>query len=875
MKNIDAVDSLIPNEAEDLNSAVGEGNDKIRDVKIVDEMQKAYLDYAMSVIVARALPDARDGLKPVQRRIIYAALEIGALPSSKHQKCAKIVGEVLAKYHPHDNVSVYDAMVRMAQPFSLRYPLINGQGNFGSIDGDSAAAMRYTEAKLSKISLELMQNINEETVVFMDNYSAEYREPILLPSVVPNLLLNGAQGIAVGMATSMPPHNLNEVVDATITLIKSYKPDIENKILLPQARVPFEDKDAYLVREQIMEERQIPVFDGEATIEQLVQHVQGPDFPTAGIIYDKTELLQMYATGKGRVVTRARTNIEELKNGKFAIIVTELPYQVNKARLVSKIADLVRDKKVEGITDLRDESDRTGIRVVIETKQGARPQKILNKLYKHTELQSNFNSNFVALVNNEPRVMNLKMILEEFVRHRQNIIIRRSEYNLAKLQEREHILLGYKIALDNIEEVIKTIRASQDTEEAKTSLMAKFGFSEMQAVAILDMQLRRLAQLEREKIEEELKEVLRKTGELKAILASPEKILSIITDELTEIKKNYGDERKTEIVAGKVGILNEEDLVAKEEAIISLTKTGYIKRLQPSTYKKQTRGGKGVLGMSTKEADQIKSVTYVTTHDEMLFFTNLGRAYKKRAWDVPESSRQSKGTNVINLLDLKSNETVTEFCSYDPETKSEIKYVLFTTKKGSVKRTPLEDFQNVRQNGIIAIGLKEGDTLASTDFTGGNQNILITTRQGKSIRFNESDVRVMGRSAGGVRGIKLGKDDEVISVQTFKPEDEENLYTLTVSEKGYGKKTRLTEYSKITRGGKGVKTTNITPKTGNLTDSLIVSNQGDLLLTSAEGVVIRISIKKVPILSRSTQGVILMKFKGKTDYLSTVTYLDE
>lgn len=853
----------------------GTGVDKIRDVKIVDEMQKAYLDYAMSVIVARALPDARDGLKPVQRRIVYAALEIGAFPNSKHQKCAKIVGEVLAKYHPHDNVSVYDAMVRMAQPFSLRYPLINGQGNFGSVDGDSAAAMRYTEAKLSKISMELMQDINDETVVFIDNYSAEYREPILLPSVVPNLLLNGAQGIAVGMATSMPPHNLGEVIDATLALIKSYKPDLENKIMLPQARVPFEAKDAYLIRESIIQERQIPVFEGEASIEQLVTHIQGPDFPTAGIIYDKAELLQMYATGRGRVVTRARTNIEELKNGKYAIIVTELPYQVNKARLVSKIADLVRDKKVEGITDLRDESDRTGLRVVIETKQGARPQKILNKLFKHTELQSNFNSNFVALVNNEPRVMNLKMILEEFVRHRQNIIIRRSEFRLAKLQEREHILLGLKIALDNIDEVIKTIRESKDTEIAKISLMSKFGLSEMQSVAILDMQLRRLAQLEREKIEEELKEVLEKTEALKAILSSPEVILSIISDELELIKKNYGDERRTEVVAGKIGVLAEEDLVAKEETIISLTKTGYIKRLDPNTYKKQTRGGKGVLGMSTKETDQIKSVTHVTTHDEMLFFTNLGRVYKKRAWDIPESSRQSKGTNVINLLDLKSNETVTEFCSYDPDTKSEIKYVLFTTKMGSVKRTSLEDFQNVRQNGIIAISLKDGDTLASTDFTNGEQNILITTRQGKSIRFNEKDVRVMGRSAGGVRGIKLGKEDEVISVQTFKPEDEETLYTLTVSENGYGKKTNLTEYAKITRGGKGVKTTNITPKTGNLTDSLIVSNKGDLLLTSAEGVVIRISIKKVPILSRSTQGVILMKFKKGTDYLSTVTYLNE
>jgi len=847
--------------------------DKIRDVQIVDEMQKAYLDYAMSVIVARALPDARDGLKPVQRRIIYAMFEQGMLPNSRYQKCAAVVGEVLKKYHPHGDSSVYDALVRMAQPFSLRYPLIDGQGNFGSIDGDSAAAMRYTEAKLAKISMELLQNINEETVNFMENYSGDYKEPILLPTTVPNLLLNGASGIAVGMATNIPPHNLGELVDGTIVLIENYKPVLENKIMLPKARSPFESAQETESRRTDIVERDIPIFESTSTVEDLFKYIKGPDFPTGGVIYNKADIIQGYATGKGKVTMRAITNIEEIKGGKHNIVISELPYQVNKAKLVSKIADLVKLKKVDGITDLRDESDRKGIRVVVELKQTARPQKVLNTLFKHTELQLNFNTNSVALVNNEPKVMTLKMVLEEFVRHRQHVVIRRNEYNLAKLLEREHILQGLKIALDHIDEVIKTIRNSKDTEEAKTNLVKKFELTIIQAEAILDMQLRRLAQLEREKIENELKEVLGKINNIKAILKSPEKILKIIKDELIETKEKFGDKRRTKIIVGKVGTFSEEDLVVEEESILAYTKSGYIKRMKLASYKQQGRGGKGVRGMSKKNEDEITNLAFVNTHDDILFFTNLGRVYKKKVWDIPESSRTAKGNSIINFLDLKQGEKVAEFCTYNPKEEKEIKYVFFATEKGKVKKTALTDFENIRQNGIIAIGLKDNDKLVCTNFTTGDQDIIIVTKKGKAIRFSEKKVRPMGRTAGGVTGIKLRKEDYVITARTVD-KDRKDLYNLTITEKGHGKKTNLTSFGAQNRGGKGLIAAKVTAKTGDLVDSIIVENKGDVLLTSAEGQAIRLSVKKIPTLSRSTQGVILIRFKGD-DILSSIALIEE
>ena len=840
--------------------------DKIRDVQIVDEMQKAYLDYAMSVIVARALPDARDGLKPVQRRIIYAMFEQGMLPNSRYQKCAAVVGEVLKKYHPHGDSSVYDALVRMAQPFSLRYPLIDGQGNFGSIDGDSAAAMRYTEAKLAKISMELLQNINEETVNFMENYSGDYKEPILLPTTVPNLLLNGASGIAVGMATNIPPHNLGELVDGTIVLIENYKPVLENKIMLPKARSPFESAQETESRRTDIVERDIPIFESTSTVEDLFKYIKGPDFPTGGVIYNKADIIQGYATGKGKVTMRAITNIEEIKGGKHNIVISELPYQVNKAKLVSKIADLVKLKKVDGITDLRDESDRKGIRVVVELKQTARPQKVLNTLFKHTELQLNFNTNSVALVNNEPKVMTLKMVLEEFVRHRQHVVIRRNEYNLAKLLEREHILQGLKIALDHIDEVIKTIRNSKDTEEAKTNLVKKFELTIIQAEAILDMQLRRLAQLEREKIENELKEVLGKINNIKAIL-------KIIKDELIETKEKFGDKRRTKIIVGKVGTFSEEDLVVEEESILAYTKSGYIKRMKLASYKQQGRGGKGVRGMSKKNEDEITNLAFVNTHDDILFFTNLGRVYKKKVWDIPESSRTAKGNSIINFLDLKQGEKVAEFCTYNPKEEKEIKYVFFATEKGKVKKTALTDFENIRQNGIIAIGLKDNDKLVCTNFTTGDQDIIIVTKKGKAIRFSEKKVRPMGRTAGGVTGIKLRKEDYVITARTVD-KDRKDLYNLTITEKGHGKKTNLTSFGAQNRGGKGLIAAKVTAKTGDLVDSIIVENKGDVLLTSAEGQAIRLSVKKIPTLSRSTQGVILIRFKGD-DILSSIALIEE
>ncbi|MBP7859588.1 DNA gyrase subunit A, partial [Patescibacteria group bacterium] len=791
----------------------------VRNVSIVAEMQSAYLDYAMSVIVARALPDVRDGLKPVQRRIIFSASEIGLNYSAKLSKCAKIVGDVMGKYHPHGDSSIYEAMVRMGQDFSLRYPLIHGQGNFGSIDGDAPAAYRYTEAKLSKIAGELYKNIDEETVDFVQNYSGERMEPVLLPSSIPNLLLNGGSGIAVGMATNIPTHNLGEVVDALQKMIEKNEIS-ENLIQLPNPKKPFETDKEKIERLKTIQVRQIPIFESSATLDDLMMHIQGPDFPTGGVIYDRPQIREAYATGRGRVITRGVANIEESKVGKQRIIITQLPYQVIKSKLVAKIAELIKDKKIEGISDLRDESNRDGIRVVIEIKQTGRAQKILNQLYQKTELQNNFNCNFVALLNNEPKLFNLKGILEEFVRHRQLVVIRRSEFKLAKFEEREHILQGLKIAIDNIDDVIETIKKSESVEDARNNLVKKFALSYIQADAILEMQLRRLAKLERDKIEQELKDILGEISKLKTLLSSPTLILEEISRELLEIKEKYGDKRKTKVIKGKVGEFSEEDLIIDVEAILTITKQGYIKRLNADTYKNQGRGGKGISGMNTKEGDYINQIGYASTHDEVLFFTNKGRVFKKRAWDIPESSRHAKGINLVNLLNLGEGEKVSNFSTIKALKAN--KYVLFCTTKGTGKRTVVTEFENIRQNGLIAIKLKPEDDLAYVGFTSGDEEILVTTSKGKAIRFKEKDLRPMGRAGSGVRIVNTG-EGFVVNAQIC-PKEEKEVYTLTISEKGFGKKTALSEYEAQHRGGKGIKTSKITQKTGDLVDSIIVPN---------------------------------------------------
>lgn len=845
----------------------------IIEANINDEMQKAYLDYAMSVIVGRALPDVRDGLKPVQRRIIYAMFEGGMLPNSQTKKCAAIVGDVLKNYHPHGDSSVYEALVRMAQDFSLRYPLIIGQGNFGSIDGDSAAAYRYTEAKLSKISMELLKNIREETVNYMPNYSGDTEEPILLPSVIPNLLLNGANGIAVGMATSIPAHNMSELIDGLIATIDKYKPNPEKLILLPKAKQPFETNSEKTERKLIKETRQIPIFESEITTEELIEFVKGPDFPTGGVIYDKSAIANAYSTGRGRIIVRGIANIEEVKGNKFRIIISELPYQVNKAVLVARIADLVRDKKIEGISDIRDESNRQGIRVVIELRATAQPQKILNQLFKYTALQSSFNCNFVALLNNEPKLFTLKMILEEFVIFRQEVIIRRNEFQLAELLEREHILQGLKIALDNIDEVIQTIKKSESADAAKVALMDRFKFTLVQAEHILDMQLRKLARLEREKIEAELKEILGKIATIKNLLASPEKILVEIKNEFLELKQTYNDTRRTKIIKGKIGEFNEEDLIAQEKTIVTLTKSGYIKRAKADTYKKQGRGGKGLRGMTTKEGDSISQVVFANTHDELLFFTDNGRCFKKKVWDLPESSRIAKGTNVVNLLNLQPQEKVSAIVA--TEDIDNYKYIVFTTQNGVGKKTDVNEFKNLRQNGLIAVKLKDKDKLVAVNFTKGTNKILLTSKNGKALKFNEKDLRPMGRSASGVRIMNVGENNLLVNAQVI-PDDENNYYTLTLSENGFGKRTPVTSYAVQKRGGKGLKTAQVTKKTGELVDSLLVGTKGEIIITSNNGQLIRLGLERIPVLSRATQGVRLIRFnESDKDKVSSIALIEE
>lgn len=842
-----------------------ENDNQVIPTDITETMQKAYLDYAMSVIVSRALPDVRDGLKPVHRRIIYAMQDQNMTASGKFHKCAAVVGEVLKKYHPHGDTAVYDSLVRMGQDFSLRYPLIVPQGNFGSIDGDPPAAMRYTESKMEKISEELYKDIDKDTVDFEMN-DLQNLEPEYLPSLLPNILLNGASGIAVGMATNIPPHNLNEIVDGIKFMI-----DNADGI----------GKEAEKTKVEILDTEQtlnvVPVeFSSTATANDLIEFIQGPDFPTGGIIYDRKEMIKMYSTGKGRVVTRAKLNIEDIKGGRTRIVVSEIPYQVQKSTLITKIASLVKNKKIEEIADLRDESSRNEIRIIIELKKGSIPKKVENRLYKYTPLQSTFNTNMVALINNEPKLMTLKMILEEFVKHRQQVVVRRTIYLWKKAKNREHILQGLKIALDNLDEVIKLIRNSKDADVAKEGLMKKFKLSEMQAQAILDMQLRRLAALERQKIEDELKEIIETIKGHEVLLASPEKIIAVVKKELDQLQKDYGDERRTKIVKGRVGEISEADLVVKDDCLITISESGYIKRMSDNSYRTQGRGGTGVSGASLKDEDQVEIIRTCTTHDWALFFTNTGKVYKLRVWEIPETSRKAKGTPLVNFLSMPTEEKVESFLTVSPEMmESQEGYIFFATKKGKVKKTDMEQYNNIRSSGIIAISLAKGDSLTFTSMTSGNDDVLITTASGQSIRCSEKDVRPMGRTAKGVSGIKLKNEKDKVVGAIVIPEKAKNLNLLTISEKGYGKKTSIDEYKTQNRGGSGIITYKPNDNTGSLVAArpLFSDAEEDILIATQNGMMIRLKAEQVPSLGRATLGVRLIKIKAG-DKVTSVAVLE-
>ncbi|MDO8452680.1 MAG: DNA gyrase subunit A [bacterium] len=863
---------------------------KVLQAEIVDEMQKSYIDYAMSVIVSRALPDVRDGLKPVHRRILYAMQQMGLLPPASYSKSAKIVGETMGKFHPHGDQAIYDALVRLAQPFSMRYPIIDGQGNFGSVDGDSAAAMRYTEVRLGKISEELLRDIEKDTVDFQDNFDASIQEPVFLPATLPNLLLMGAEGIAVGMATKIPPHNLNEVVDGVLATIKKGK-IIEN---VEDADSNKNDQNKFSIKkidlavaegkklQEINLKAPVVGFDSEITTEELLEWVKGPDFPTGGAIYGGKFLPEMYGSGRGKVVVRGIAKIEEAEKGKSRISITELPYQVNKALLVARIAELVRDKKLIGISDIRDESDKRGMTVVIELKKDARPKSVLNNLYKHTSLQTSFPGNFVALVDGTPRTLTLKQILVEYIKHRQRVVTRRSIYDLTELKRRAHILEGYKIALDNLDEVIKTIRASKDTDDAKASLMKKFGFTEIQAIAILDMQLRRLSALEREKIEEEYKKIGEQIAFLTDLLEHPVKVLGVIEEELKILKEKYGDERRTKVFANPVGEISEEDLIAKEEVIVTVTKTGYIKRVPRATYKAQARGGKGVMGMTTKEEDEIAHLISASTHDNLMFFTNKGRVFGLKTWEIVESSRQAKGQAVVNLINVDQGEEIQAILTQDDPLA---KFLIMATQHGTIKKTALNQFQNLRSSGLTAIKLDKEDRLTWVRPTSGDDNVLMVSRKGKSIRFSEKDVRPMGRATMGVRGILLGAGDEVVGMEVLPAKEpvitdkRKKIFKdiLVIMEKGIGKRTPISGFPLQKRGGQGVKVAEIADKTGEVAAALLVTEEVEqVLITSRSAQVIRLPIKNIPQLGRATQGVILMRFgKDKGDRVAAVATLDK
>lgn len=808
---------------------------KLTQAPIVDEVKQSYLEYAMSVIVSRALPDVRDGLKPVHRRILYAMGNLGLRHTARFRKSAHVVGEVMAKYHPHGDAAIYDSMVRMAQDFSMRHQLVDGQGNFGSMDGDSAAAMRYTEARLRNIAEEMLTDIEKETVSFIPTYDGSHQEPTVLPTKVPNLLLNGTMGIAVGMATSIAPHNLGELCDAVVQLIEKPK----------------------------------------TSVEELCDIIKGPDFPTGGIIYNKKDIATAYGTGKGGIVMRAKAEIREAKNGLFQIIVNEIPYQVNKAEMIEKIANLVQDKKIEGIKDLRDESNKDGVRVVIDLKKDSYPKKILNQLFNLTALQTTFHFNMLALVDGiQPRILNVKNILEEFIKHRQVVIRRRSEYELARTKERAHILEGLKMALDKIDLVIKTIRASKDKEEAKVELMKKFHFSDRQTTAILEMRLQQLANLERQKIEDELKEKRAIIKELEAILASEARILGIVKTETAEIKEKYGEERRTSIVAHGVKEFTTEDLIPNEPTIVMTTTDGYIKRLPPDTFRQQSRGGKGVIGVTTKEDESVDQLITTNTHDNILFFTNRGRVFQLMAYDIPQGSRTAKGQALVNFLQLAPNEKITALLAMSNLEK--IKYLVMVTTKGLVKKTALADFENVRRSGLIAIKLKGDDNLEWVKPSNGTEEIMIATSGGQAIRFKEKDVREMGRAASGVRGMRLKNADIVIGMDIVT-NGGKSMEFLTVGENGVGKRTELAEYKIQGRGGSGIKTTEVTAKTGKLIYAKVIDatkeDDCDLVMISVKGQVIRLPFKSINTSGRATQGVRLMRFKEDGDRVASVTII--
>ncbi len=804
-------------------------DNRIIPLEIADEMKKSYMEYAMSVIAGRALPDVRDGLKPVHRRILYSMNELNLTPDKPYRKSARIVGDVLGKYHPHGDSAVYLAMVRMAQEFSTRGVLVDGHGNFGSIDGDAPAAMRYTEARMSKLALELLKDIEKETVDFEPNFDESLKEPQVLPSRYPNLLVNGSNGIAVGMATSIPPHNLGEVIDASIYLI-------DNE---------------------------------DCSVEDLMNFIKGPDFPTASIIMGKENIVNAYKTGRGKVKVRAKAYIEELPKGKQQIIVTEIPYQVNKAKLVEKIAELVKDKKVEGISDLRDESNRNGIRIVIELKRDVNANIVLNNLYKHSQMEETFSIIMLALVDKEPKVLNLKQILSHYVKHQKDVVTRRTKFELNKAESRAHILEGLKIALDNISKVslddvnsvIYIIRKSKNSQEAKIELTEKFGLSELQSQAILDMKLQRLTGLERDKIESEYSELMKTINRLKEILANEKLLLEVIKSEMIQIKEAHADERRTEIRYSE-GEIDERDLIEEEEITITLTHFGYIKRVPSDTYKSQNRGGRGISALTTREEDFVKHLITTTTHSRILFFTNKGRVFKLNSYEIPEGKRQSKGTALVNLLQLGPNEKIATLVAIDDKDNNE--YLLFATKNGIVKKTKQEEFKNINKSGLIAISLREDDELIGVKLTDGEKDVLLATKEGMSIRFNEKDIRHMGRSAMGVKGITLSSDDKVVSMSLF----EENKDLLVVSENGYGKRTNIDEYRLQSRSGKGIKTYNITEKTGQIVGALMVNEDDEIMMINSDGVLIRLRVNEISMLGRVTSGVKLMKTNDEVNVVS-------
>ncbi|MDF0014223.1 DNA gyrase subunit A [Staphylococcus pseudintermedius] len=800
---------------------------RINERNISKEMRESFLDYAMSVIVSRALPDVRDGLKPVHRRILYGLNEQGMTPDKPYKKSARIVGDVMGKYHPHGDSSIYEAMVRMAQDFSYRYPLVDGQGNFGSMDGDGAAAMRYTEARMTKLALELLRDINKDTIDFIDNYDGNEREPSVLPSRFPNLLVNGASGIAVGMATNIPPHNMREVIDGVLSL--SHNPDI--------------------------------------TISELMEDIQGPDFPTAGLILGKSGIRRAYETGRGSVIMRAKAEIESRGGGRDRIVVTEIPFQVNKARMIEKIAELVRDKKIDGITDLRDETSlRTGVRVVIDVRKDANASVILNNLYKQTPLQTSFGVNMIALVNGRPQLINLKQALYHYLEHQKEVVRRRTEYNLRKAKDRAHILEGLRIALDHIDEIITIIRESETDKVAMESLQSRFALSERQAQAILDMHLRRLTGLERDKIEQEYNDLIAYIAELEAILADEEKLLELVREELTEIKEKFGDDRRTEIQLGGIDQLEDEDLIPEEQIVITLSHNNYIKRLPASTYRAQNRGGRGVQGMNTLDDDFVSQLVTTSTHDHVLFFTNKGRVYKLKGYEVPELSRQSKGIPIVNVIELDQDEVISTMIAVK-DLDSEEDFLVFVTKKGLIKRSALSNFNRINRNGKIAIKFRDDDELIAVRLTDGEKHILIGTAQASLIRFKETDVRAMSRIAAGVKGIRLRDGDEVIGLDVADDDNQDEI--LVVTEKGYGKRTSIEDYRLSNRGGMGVKTAKLTERNGRLVCITTVEGDEDLMVVTNQGVIIRMEVSNISVNGRMAQGVRLIRL-DEEQYVSTV-----